>query len=174
MKKKYLFLYAVVFACFAETSFAQLDIIKPPAQNKPLLQIPMVHITPVSSLFVPVHIDTLKPFVTTLPPITFGVHENAACAYFKKLKATLVLKAERANDVTSNLSWETKYAFYATGFDIEKSLGDSLHFLPVNFAEASKATNFKKNYLLPDYDDFTAAIPCRYRKKYCLKKYRYK
>lgn len=153
--KKYFVLYIVVFGCFAGTSFAQMKINKPPAQQKPLLQIPMVHITPVSSLFVPVHIDTVKPFTISLNPIIFGKHESPACAYFKKFKPTLVLKAERATDVASNLGWETKYAFYATSFDVERSLGDSLHFETVNFAPVSKATSFKVNYHLPDYNDYS-------------------
>jgi hypothetical protein len=154
--KKYFVLYIiVVFACFATTAFAQMRINNPLTQKKPLLQIPMVHITPVSSLFVPVHIDTIKPFAVSLNPIVFGSHENAACAWFRKFKATLVLKAERANDVTANLQWDTKYAFYATGFNIERSLGDSLHFMPVNFAVASTAGSFQKKYHIPDYNDYS-------------------
>lgn len=155
LMKKYLFLYVLLFACFAETSFAQLQVSKPLAKKEPLLQIPMVHITPVSSLFVPVHIDLIKPFSVSLNPIVFGNHENAACEHFKKLKATLVLKAERANDVMANLQWETKYAFYATGFTIERSLADTFHFAPANFAAVSKATSFKVNYNLPDHNDYS-------------------
>ncbi len=153
--KKYFVLYVVVFACFAETSFAQMKMNNPLAQKKPLLQIPMVHITPVSSLFIPLHIDTVKPFVVSLNPIVFGNHENAACDYFKHLKPTLVLKAELANNVTANMQWQTKYAFYATGFNIERSLGDSLHFSTINFAAASQGGSFKKNYHLPDYNDYS-------------------
>ena len=153
--KKYFVLYVVVFACCAETSYAQLKINNPPTQKKPLLQIPMVHITPVSSRFVPVHTDTVKPFVVSLNPIVFGKHESAACEHFRKLKATLVLNAERANDVMANLQWQTKYAFYATSFNIERSLGDSLHFSAVNFAAASEGSSFKKNYSTPDYNDYS-------------------
>jgi hypothetical protein len=153
--KKYFALYILVFTCFAGTSFAQMEIINAPAQKKPLRQILMVHITPVSSRFVPVHIDLVKPFVTTLNPIVFGNHENAACAHFKNYKATLALKAQRTNDAIASLQWETKYAFYATGFSVERSLGDSLHFEPVNFTAASGATSFKVNYQLPDYNDYS-------------------
>lgn len=153
--KKYFVLCVVVFACCAENSFAQMKINNPLAQKKPLLQIPMVQITPVSSRFVRVHIDTVKPFVVSLKPIVFGKHESAACNRFKKLKATLVLNAERANDVMANLQWQTKYAFYATGFNIERSLGDSLHFSAVNFAVASEGGSFKKNYSTPDYNDYS-------------------
>src|SRR4051794_4875796 len=98
--KKYFVLYIIsVFACFATTAFAQMRVNNPLAQKKPLLQIPMVHITPVSSKFVPVHIDAVKPFVASLNPIVFGKHESAACEKLKKLKPTLVLNAERANDI---------------------------------------------------------------------------
>lgn len=153
--KKYLFLYVFLFACLAEKSIAQLQIIKPPAKKQPLLQIPMVHITTVESRFVPVHIDTVKSFSVSLTPIVFGKHDNAACEHFKSFKASLVLNAERANDETANLQWQTKYAFYATSFGIERSLGDSLHFTTINSAEVSKATNFKINYHLPDNNNYS-------------------
>jgi len=153
--KNYFALAVAVFTCFAQTCFAQWKAGNPPAQKQPLLQVQMVHITPVSSLFVPVHIDTVKPFTVSLPPIIYGNHESAACAQFKKLKATLVLNAVRANDITASLQWDTKYAFYATGFDVERSLGDSLHFLPVHFTAASAATSFKKKYHLPDYNNYS-------------------
>ena len=145
----------VVFACCAQNSFAQMKLNKPPAQKNPVIQIPMVHRTPVSSSFVPIGIDTIKPFEVSLNPITFGEQESAACEYFKKLKATLVLDAERANDVMANLRWQTKYAFYATGFNIERSFGDSLHFSTVDFAAASEGTGFKQNYSSPDYNDYS-------------------
>lgn len=153
--KIYLFLCVLLFACFAENSFAQLQITKPPAKKEPLLKIPMVNIPTVKSMFVPVHIDTIKPFSVSLKPIVFYKHENAACEHFKSLKATLVLNAERANNAMANLQWQTKYAFYATGFTIESSLGDSLHFVPVNSAAVSNATSFKVNYHLPDHNNFS-------------------
>ena len=153
--KKYFVLCVVGFAFGTGSSFAQMNINNPFAQKKPMLQIPMVHFTPVSSRFVPVHIDTLKPFVVSLNPIVYGKHESATCDYFKKLKPALVLNAERANDITASLQWQTKYAFFATGFNIERSLGDSLHFSTVNFAPVSEGTSFKKNYHLPDHNDFS-------------------
>ena len=153
--KKYSVLCVIVVACFTETSFAQIKMDNPLTQKKPLLQIPMVHITSVTSLFVPLHIDTIKPFVVSLNPIVFNNHENAACDYFNHLKPTLVLNAEYANNVTANLRWQTKYAFYATGFNIERSLGDSLHFSTINFAAVSKGSSFKKNYHLPDHNDYS-------------------
>jgi hypothetical protein len=152
--KKYLVLCIVVFARCAYSSFAQVKANNPSAKV-PVLQIQMVHISPVSSRFVPVCIDTLKPFTVSLKPIVYPEPESEACAYFKKLKATLVLNADRANDVVANLGWQTKYAFFATHFDIERSLGDSLHFSTVASAEASKETGFKQNYFSPDYNDYT-------------------
>lgn len=153
--KKYSFLYILLFACYAKTSFAQLQLNKQLTKKEPSLQIPMVHITPVENLFIPVHINTIKPFAVSLKPIVFEKHEDAACAHFKTLKETLVLSAERANNVMANLQWETKYAFYATGFTIESSFEDSLHFVTVNSAPVSKATSFKVNYRLPDHNDYS-------------------
>jgi len=155
MMKKYFLLHLLAFACFAEASFAQLKISNPVARETPLLQIPMVHITTVESLFVPVHIDMVKPVVVSLDPVVLAKQKQAACDHFKKFRATLKLTAERANDVTANLQWETKYALYATGFDIERSLGDTLHFVTVDFAAVSKATSFKVDYHSPDHNDYS-------------------
>jgi hypothetical protein len=153
--KKYSFLYILLFACYAKTSFAQLQVNKQFNKKEPFLHIQMVHITPVESLFMPVHIDTLKRFAVSLKPIVFEKQENAACAHFKSLKETLVLSAERASNIMANLQWETKYAFYATGFTIESSLGDSLHFVTVNSVPVSNATSFKINYHLPNHNDYS-------------------
>lgn len=164
--KRYFILCFVLLACFASTSLAQIKLNNPLAHKEPVLQIPMVHITPVSSLFVPVHINTIKPFVVSLNPIVFGKREeSAACLRFKGLKSTLVLNAERENDVTANLSWQTKYAFYATGFIVERSFGDSLHFSTVKFSRASTGTSFKKNYHLPDYNDYGGLTFYRIRQR---------
>jgi hypothetical protein len=153
--KKYFVLCIVLFAFGIESSYAQLNINTPLAEKKPLLQIPMVHIIPVSSRFAPVRVDTVKPFVVSLGPIVFKKQESAACLLLKKRKATLVLNAERANDAMANLQWQTKYAFYATGFNIERSLGDSLHFSTISIAAVSEETSFKINYRLPDYNDYS-------------------
>jgi hypothetical protein len=97
----------------------------------------------------------VKPVIVTINTKDMMNKAKAKCALFKNLQPSLILKAERANNVSANLQWETKYAFYATGFDIEKSLGDSLHFFTVNFAAPSKAGSFKKKYQLPDHNDYT-------------------
>lgn len=153
--KKYFLLCAVVFACGAGTSLAQIKINATSVQKKPLLQIPVVHITPVESLFTPARIELVKPFAVSLKPIIFDKQESAACDYFKTLQPTLVLNAERANEITASLEWQTKYAFYATGFNIERSLEDSLHFSTVHTAAASTGSRFKKNYSLPDHNTYS-------------------
>jgi hypothetical protein len=155
MMKKYFLLHLLAFVCLAGPSFSQLKISNPVAQKTPLLQIPVVHITTVESLFVPVHIDMVKPVVVYLDRVVLEKQKQVACDHFKKLKATLVLNGERANDITANLHWETKYAFYAMGFDIERSLGDTLHFLTTDFAAVSNTTNFKIEYHLPDHNDYS-------------------
>ena len=145
----------VALACCAQISFAQMKVTNLPGQKSPVIQIPMVHIIPVSGRFVPVHVDTVKPFVVSLGPIVFKKQESASCLQLKKRKATLVLNAERANDAMANLRWQTKYAFYATGFNIERSLGNSLHFSTIATAAVSEETSFKINYSLPDYNDYS-------------------
>jgi DNA-binding beta-propeller fold protein YncE len=47
-----------------------------------------------------------------------------------------LLQGERANDQEVGLQWKTTHAFYSNAFDVERSLGDSLHFEKVNFVWA--------------------------------------
>lgn len=155
--KKYFVICVSVLLYFAQTSFAQLRINNPLAQKKQELILPVQQmIIPASSKIIPVHIDAVKPIVVSINPAELMNKAKTKCASFKNLKPSLVLKAERINNVTANLQWETKYAFYATGFDIEKSLGDSLHFFTVKFAAASKVSSFKKKYQLPDHNDYSS------------------
>lgn len=158
--KKYFLLFAMVFICFATTSLAQLKMNNPLAQKKPVFLLPSVQTIPVSTLIIPastkvipVHIDLVKPVFEGISLTDIKNKIKAQCDLIENLKPSLELKAERINDMTADLEWETKYAFYATGFNIERSLGDSLHFAEINFAEASMERGFKKNYHLADYND---------------------
>jgi hypothetical protein len=68
-------------------------------------------------------------------------------------KSTILLQGERANDQEVGLQWKTTHAFYSNAFDVERSLGDSLHFEKVNFVWA-KGNKIKEKYQLPDNNDY--------------------
>lgn len=159
--KKYLFLYIPVFVCFAQKAFAQLHINKPSVQKEIPMPFPDKLVTAASTKIIPAHIpDIKKPFVVSSDKAVNYVRDfinkaQAQCPALKSPAPTLILNAERTNDFTSNLHWETKYAFKASGFNIERSLEDTLHFKTVNFAWATAGSGSKKNYHLPDHNDYS-------------------
>jgi hypothetical protein len=69
------------------------------------------------------------------------------------LKSTLLLTGERANDELVGLQWKTTNTFGSNSFDVERSLGDSLHFEKVNLVWA-QGGKINEKYKLPDYNDF--------------------
>lgn len=155
--KKYLPLYIAMLICICETTFAQLKINNASAQ-KVQLALPVVHITPVSTMIKQVQVPGIKkPFIVSVNNVQEWTEKiRAQCPLFKSPVASLTLKAERTNNFNANLKWETKYAFKAKGFNIERSLGDSLHFSAVNFALANTGGATKKNYQLNDNNNYDA------------------
>lgn len=156
--KKYLFFCIPVLMILSQNIEAQLHVPKLPAQKQtevlfafPAIQSAEKMVTPVH--IDSVHIDLLKPTVVFLDLTDQMKKTKVKCDLVKLLKPTLALEAERANNLTVNLEWETKYAFTASGFDIERSPADTFHFASVNFAQVSAKTNFTKKYNLPDYND---------------------
>jgi hypothetical protein len=154
--KKYLLLYIPLLVCIAQTAFAQFQISKPIARKEMQMPFHDKLVIPASDKIIPAHIpDIKKPFVVSLENAReFVNNARAACPSLKSPAPTLVLNAERTNDFTANLQWETKYAFKASGFNIERSLADSFHFVTVNVAEAKGGTALKKNYQLPDHNNY--------------------
>lgn len=69
------------------------------------------------------------------------------------LKSTLLLTGERANNQVVGLQWKTTNTFSSNSFDVERSLGDSLHFEKVNFVWG-QGSKIKEKYKLPDNNDF--------------------
>lgn len=151
--KKYFLLNVFLLAVGSLTSFAQLNVSKTSADEFNG-QVQMVQIKSVSSNFVPVHINLLKPFAVSLDRKILENLQLTACDRFKNITPTLKLQAERVSEANAKLQWQTKYAFYATGFQIERSIGDLLHFATVRFENVTKTTAFKINYQLPDYNEF--------------------
>jgi hypothetical protein len=68
-------------------------------------------------------------------------------------RSSLVLNGERSSDEQVGLQWKTTNTFYSDAFEVERSLGDSLHFEKVNFLWA-KGNKMKEKYQLPDDNDY--------------------
>lgn len=158
--KKYLFFCIPALVILPQNAEAQLQIPKLPAQKRPemLFAFPAIQSAEkkVMSVYIDsVHIDLLKPTLVSLDMTNLTNKTKEKCAFAKTLKPTLTLEAERTHNSTIHLQWETKYAFKASGFNIEISPADTFHFVTVNFARASSKTNFIKKYHLPDYNDYS-------------------
>ena len=167
--KKYLLFCVPALVCFTQTAFAQLQLVKPTGRKELPMPFPDKLVIPASTSIIPAHItDIKKPFVISPDDAVNSVRDfinkaQAQCRTRKSPVPTLLLNAERANDLTATLKWETKYAFKASGFNIERSLADTFHFLTVNFAAVATGTVSKKNYQLPDYNNY--AVVSFYRIK---------
>ena len=141
--------------CFAENAFAQ------PPSYSPFIHKPVQPALQVKQ--VPNILNKIKPVYTTDSQQAFALRNNtqgrinkllAECPAKKIAQPVLTLNAERINNFTADLQWETKYAFIARGFNIERSLADSFHFAPVHYAKASVGSGLKKKYRLPDRNDY--------------------
>ncbi|WP_158638430.1 T9SS type A sorting domain-containing protein [Panacibacter ginsenosidivorans] len=168
--KKYLLLCILTGLMLSRNTEAQLTASKLPVQKKAAMPFAFTPIRPAENMIQPaerkinfVHIDLLEPSVITFKTAEFINKAKANCLSLKDQKPALTLKAERANNLTIDLNWETKYAFKASGFNIERSPADTFHFATINFALASTKTNFKKNYHLPDYNDYSGVTFYRIR-----------
>jgi len=177
--KKYLFLYIAVLISSSLKVAAQIRIDKPSSQKEMQMPFPDKLVTPASAKLIPAHIpDIKKPFVVSSDIAVNYVRDfinkvQAQCPSRKSPAPTLTLNAERANDFTANLQWETKYAFKASGFNIERSLDDTFHFAQVNFAWAIAGNGSKKNYHLPDHNDYSGISFYRIKQRDNDTTYRY-
>jgi hypothetical protein len=72
---------------------------------------------------------------------------------FLTARSTLFLNGERSSNEQVGLQWKTKNTFYSNAFEVERSLGDTMHFEKVNFLWA-KGNNIKEKYQLPDNNDY--------------------
>lgn len=71
-------------------------------------------------------------------------------------RSTLSLHGERSSDEQVGLQWKTTNTFYSNAFEVERSLGDTLHFEKVNFLWA-KGNKIKEKYQVPDNNDYSQA-----------------
>jgi hypothetical protein len=155
MKKK-LFLYILVLICFDQTAIAQLKSSSLHQRKQLPMPFPDKLVKPASTFIMSAHIpDVKKPLVVSLPDMQdFVSNVLAHCPSYKNPEPTIMLNAQRVNNFIADLKWETKYAFKASGFRIERSLADTLHFTTVNFKQAVTSQGLKKNYHLPDNNHY--------------------
>lgn len=153
--KKYLLSLITAFACLAPAAFLHSQVYSPFAQKA--VQPPSIikQAPPVSVSFKPVYTADKNPAITLMSNTQDAITRSRINCLPRSAPQTIVLNAERENNFLATLKWETKYAFTASGFNIERSLQDTLHFLPVNFVAASTAKAVKKNYHLPDQNSYT-------------------
>ena len=158
--KKFILVCISVFVCFAHTVFAQIQISKSAKAQQLQMPFPNKLVKPASAFIIPVHINEIKkPFVVSsdsaIKNVQAFINKVQAQCPSKNINSTLVLNAERTNNLTADLQWETKNALRVSGFNIERSLADTLHFTTVNFAWAAQGSGTKKNYHLPDGNNYS-------------------
>ena len=154
--KKYLFLFIAALVCAVQMAIAQTQVNTLQKRKELPMPFPDKLVKPASTVIIPAHIPEIKkPSVASLPNLQDHIDNYLArCPSHKSPGQTIVLNAERANNLEANLKWETKYAFKASGFNIERSLADTFHFQNINFELAKPGTSIKKNYQLPDRNDY--------------------
>ena len=69
-------------------------------------------------------------------------------------RPTLLLNGERSSNEQVGLQWKTTNTYYSNAFEVERSLGDTLHFENVNFVWATGNT-LKEKYQVPDDNDYS-------------------
>lgn len=154
--KKYFLLCIIAFICVAQITFAQSQVYTPFAFKRVQPPLPVKPASMVSSSLNPVYVADKDPLVALMNNTQDIIKRSRAnCLPRKYPDETIVLNAERINNFTAALKWETKYAFKASGFDVERSFADTFHFVAVNFAAATTGKNIKRNYQLPDNNDYT-------------------
>ena len=122
----------------------------PAAQLRQLVQIPKLQMPTIK---MPERPDfTNKPAMPGYD-IKKTMEEADKMCPLLNLKSTLLLTGERANNEVVGLQWKTTNTFNSNSFEVERSLGDSLHFEKVNFVWA-QGSKIKEKYKLPDNNDF--------------------
>jgi hypothetical protein len=144
---------------WAPCVFAQLTIIQDKnGHSKLALKLPESNIIPAASLVKkvslgnsfrkpePVHLDLEGQFQQL----------KEKCLLSQAIKSSLQLTGERHTTALVGLEWETVNGLNNYQFEVERSLGDTMHFEVVNHVWAKNFSGFKDTYRLPDgngYDE---------------------
>ena len=159
--KRYILLCTAALICVVQTALAQGQAGHRTEHN--VLPMPFADklVKPASDYIVPAHIPEIKkPFVVSqqnnINSVRDFINKAAAkCQSQTSPSPTIELNAERINNSKADLKWQTKYAVKAAGFNIERSLADTFHFMTVNFAAINPAGGIKKNYETADLNIYT-------------------
>jgi len=159
--KRYTLLCIAALACVVQTALAQGQELYRTKHSALPMPFADKLVKPASDYIVPAHIpDIKKPFVVSqqnnINSVRDFIKKTAAqCLSQKSPSPTIELNAQRINNSKADLKWQTKYAVKAAGFNIERSLADTFHFMTVNFAAVNPTGGTKKNYQAPDLNDYT-------------------
>ena len=159
--KTYTLLCIAALACAVQTASAQRQALYRTEHSALPMPFADKLVKPASDYIIPAHIPELKkPFVVSqqnnINSVRDFINKTAAqCLLQKSPAPTIELNAERINNSKANVKWQTKYAAKAAGFNIERSLADTFHFMTVNFAAVNPAGGIKKNYETPDLNEYT-------------------
>jgi len=147
------FLTLLAFVCVGQGVSAQATknfSADPVAQLKQLVDVPKLEMPTIKMPGLPdLNNKPVMPGYDVKKAIEDG---NKMCPLLNA-RSTLLLTGERANNELVGLQWKTTNTFNSNSFDVERSLGDTLHFEKVNFVWA-KGSKTKEKYKLPDYNDF--------------------
>jgi hypothetical protein len=114
----------------------------PPAQLKQLTLLPALRMPSVE-------MPTLKHPVQKPEMPGYNIKKSIEEAKLQcpllTARSTLLLHGERSSDEQVGLQWKTTNTFYSNAFEVERSLGDTLHFEKVNFLWA-KGNQIKEKY----------------------------
>ncbi len=153
--KIYLLIGFLVCGFIPRATLAQTQVSDLAAHKK--VQAPAMIKPPqmVSQNIQPVYVAGEKPLAPLLHSLQQKMNKTMAqCPGRKAPVPTLTLSGERKNNAAASLTWETKNAYRAAGFTVQRSLADSEHFADATLAPVAAGNAAKKNYRLADRNDF--------------------
>ena len=152
--KKYNYLGMIVCTFFCQvvsSQSVQNARANPSLQLKQALQFHRV--TP-PSLKMPAKISVPKKVSATGFDIVKNMEIAKQQCPLLKFRPTLQLQGERMSNEKVALKWETTNGFDNWAFDVNRSLGDTMHFEKINFVWADERVAIKEKYQLPDNNDY--------------------
>lgn len=96
----------------------------------------------------------ITPVTKPAVPLSSTVPCSCALAYRKLPAPIITLQGKRTTNENALLHWETTNELETSGFDVERSLGDSTNFNYGGFVTAQINTKSKKKYDLNDNNNF--------------------
>ena len=151
--KKYNYLWLMVCTFFCQSVWSQSPQntrTNPSLQLKKLLQ--LTRIGP-PLMRMPRIAEPKKPAINDIDIANDMAEAKQQCP-FLQFQPTLQLEGERKTNEKVGLQWQTTNGFDNKAFDIERSLGDTLHFEKINFVWANKKIRMQDKYEMPDNNDY--------------------